>query len=127
MLHRGGQQSVAGRGASNAANFAVRDPASPIYVVDIDNKRVQVFNSSGNYAYHTIDIHIEPRLRTCDAAQFQCFGELGSLGNVPVASPIDNFLTTGFSAKRHLTAGIRPNSRLAMLVKDRVLGWLGGG
>jgi len=38
-----------GGGASNLRNFPVRDPASPIYVVDIDNNRVQVFDSSGNY------------------------------------------------------------------------------
>jgi hypothetical protein len=36
-------------GASNPANFAVRDPASPIYVVDIDNHRVQVFDDNENY------------------------------------------------------------------------------
>lgn len=38
-----------GGGTSNAANFAVRDPTSPIYVVDIDNHRVQVFDDNGNY------------------------------------------------------------------------------
>jgi hypothetical protein len=38
-----------GGGVSNAANFAVRDPASPIFVVDIDNHRVQVFDDDGTY------------------------------------------------------------------------------
>lgn len=38
-----------GGGASNSRNFPVRDPASPVYVVDIDNHRVQIFDSSGNY------------------------------------------------------------------------------
>ena len=38
-----------GGGASNPAGFQVRDPASPIFVVDIDNHRVEVFNDSGNY------------------------------------------------------------------------------
>jgi len=39
-----------GGGASNPANFAVRDPTSPIFVVDIDNHRVQVFDDNGNYS-----------------------------------------------------------------------------
>jgi hypothetical protein len=38
-----------GGGASNPAGFQVRDPASPIYVVDIDNHRVEVFDGNGNY------------------------------------------------------------------------------
>jgi sugar lactone lactonase YvrE len=48
-----------GGGASNSRNFAVRDPASPIYVVDIDNHRVQVFDTNGNYSSqfdHSFDL-----------------------------------------------------------------------
>jgi hypothetical protein len=38
-----------GGGASNAANFAVRDPASPVYVIDLWNHRVEGFDNNGNY------------------------------------------------------------------------------
>lgn len=48
-----------GGGASNAGNFAVRNAASPIYVVDRLNHRVQVFDSNGNYVSqfnHSFDL-----------------------------------------------------------------------
>jgi hypothetical protein len=38
-----------GGGPSNSANFMVRNPASPVYVIDYWNHRVEIFDSNGNY------------------------------------------------------------------------------